>query len=328
MRLDHSLLKLPRQYCADTLLAEISALPREAWIQHPGKLVGNDAVPLITPGGEITNGFAGPMAPTEHLRKCPYIMEIMSELGGVWGRSRLMGLAPGADVPEHVDIGYYWRTHLRIHIPVVTTPKVLFTCDGESVHMAAGECWVFDTFKMHNVRNGGTEKRIHLVLDTVGGENLWDLIDEAQRAPEDGLSPVKRLQPGEVPAETLALERVNAPEIMSPWEIRCHVDFLLAHAPPAPSLEFVAARLDRFAIGWSAAWAQFGNTSAGIPAYRQLLADIQKTLKEARADGIVLPNQVPLDRALSELIFQVAVAGPAPQPPVAANAVLQAARSR
>ena len=32
-------------------------------------------------------------------------------LGGVWGRSRLMALAPGAEVPAHVDAHYYWRTH-------------------------------------------------------------------------------------------------------------------------------------------------------------------------------------------------------------------------
>ena len=327
MRLEKSLLKLPRQYCADTLLAEISALPREAWIQHPGKLVGNDAVPLVTPGGEISNGFTGPMAPTKYLRDCPYIMEIMSELGGVWGRSRLMGLAPGADVPDHVDIGYYWRTHLRIHIPVVTSPKVMFTCDGESVHMAAGECWVFDTFKMHNVRNGGTQKRIHLVLDTVGGEMLWDLIEEAQSCNEDGPRPIRKLLPGEVPAESLALERINAPEIMSPWEIRCHVDFLLAQAPMMPSLEFVAARLDRFVIGWSAAWAQFGDSPAGIHTYRQLLANIQNTLKEARADSIILPNKVPLDRALSELIFQVAVTGSVPPSRSTVEMPMQTART-
>ena len=70
MKLDVPLLKLPRQYCAETLAAEVAALPRSAWIAHPGKLAGNDAVPLITPGGVITNGFAGPMAPTEHLLAC------------------------------------------------------------------------------------------------------------------------------------------------------------------------------------------------------------------------------------------------------------------
>ncbi|MEJ7777528.1 MAG: hypothetical protein WKF52_09155 [Sphingomicrobium sp.] len=30
----------------------------------------------------------------------------MQELGSTWGRSRLMGLEPGAIVPEHVDEAY------------------------------------------------------------------------------------------------------------------------------------------------------------------------------------------------------------------------------
>ena len=99
MKIDRPLLKLPRRYCQQTLAAEVAALPPSAWLPHPGRIVGNDAVPLITPHGAITNAFAGPMAPTEHLRACSYIMEIMADLGAVWGRSRLMGLAPGAIVP-------------------------------------------------------------------------------------------------------------------------------------------------------------------------------------------------------------------------------------
>ena len=79
----------------------------------------------------------------------------MQELGGVWGRSRLMGLGPGAVVPIHVDIHYYWRTHVRIHIPVVTNPGVRFFCGGQNVHMAAGEAWVFDSFQTHEVAQRG-----------------------------------------------------------------------------------------------------------------------------------------------------------------------------
>ena len=67
----------------------------------------------------------------------------------------------------HVDLHYHWRTHIRIHIPVITDPKVLFTCGDETVHMAPGECWIFDSFRFHRVENGWTERRVHLVLDTV-----------------------------------------------------------------------------------------------------------------------------------------------------------------
>ena len=109
-----------------------------AWVPHATGFPGNEAVRLVTVMGQPTDAFEGPMRPTEHLARCPYIMEVMAELGGVWGRSRLMGLGAGAEVPEHVDAHYHWRTHLRIHIPMITNPQVEFTCGGETVHMAPG----------------------------------------------------------------------------------------------------------------------------------------------------------------------------------------------
>ncbi len=310
MKLGAPLIKLPRQYCAEALAQEVAALPQSAWLPHPGRLPGNDAVPLITPAGQVSNGFSGPMAPTDALRQCPYIMEIMADLGAVWGRSRLMGLAPGAVVPEHVDVGYYWRTHIRIHIPVVTNPGVAFSCDQETVHMAPGECWLFDSFCLHNVRNAGDQKRVHLVLDTVGGERLWAMIDAARRAGRDG-QPVERVAPGSVRPEALAFEQVNLPAIMSVWEVRCHADFLTRQCPASPALDEVRARLEQFANAWGALWAQHGIDPAGLPAYRALIDAVQRDLQRLGAPRILLGNDVPLDRALAELIFMVAAPSPA-----------------
>lgn len=289
-------------------------MPPSAWLPHPGRIVGNDAVPLITPKGVITNAFAGPMAPTEHLLACPYIMEIMADLGAVWGRSRLMGLAPGAIVPEHVDVGHYWRTHLRIHIPVITNPGVEFTCEGETVNMAAGECWIFDSFRIHDVRNGGTEKRIHLVLDTVGGEKLWDLMREGEQA-----GATVFIAPGSVWTGDLRYEQINTPDIMSVWEVRCHVDFLLNQAPDGELLDTTRQQLERFMHEWGALWAQSGTDSVALPNYRNLIEQIRRELQHLQSGRIVLPNGVPLDRALNELVFMAAApASSAPQPAIAA----------
>ncbi|WP_411339884.1 aspartyl/asparaginyl beta-hydroxylase domain-containing protein [Sphingopyxis sp. J-6] len=317
MKLGMPLVKLARQYCAETLAAEVAALPAAAWLPHPGRLPGNDAVPLITPAGQVSNGFSGPMAPTEALRQCPYITEILADLGAVWGRSRLMGLAPGAVVPEHVDVGYYWRTHIRIHIPVITNPGVAFSCDRETVHMAPGECWLFDSFCLHNVRNDGDQKRVHLVLDTVGGEKLWGLIAEAKNMGRDA-QPVQRIAPGSVAPVPLAYEQVNLPAVMSVWEVRCHIDFLLAQCADTDARGAIAARLEQFANAWGALWAQYGTAAAGLPAYRRLIGDVQRDLQRLEAQRMLLPNNVPFDRALAELVFMVAA--PDAASPVAAAA--------
>jgi Aspartyl/Asparaginyl beta-hydroxylase len=306
MKISAPLLKLSRQYSAERLAQEVMALDPTAWLPHPGRVVGNDAVPLITPNGLITNAFSGPMAPTEHLRRCPYILEILAELGAVWGRSRLMGLASGAVVPEHVDVGHYWRTHFRIHIPVITNPKVIFTCEGEKANMAAGECWIFDSFRTHDVHNGGADKRIHLVLDTVGGEKLWDLIREAELAGPAG-SELFYLDPGVTPTANISYEQINTPEIMSIWEVRCHVDFLVDQAPPGPIFDAVMLKLDRFLHAWGALWARFGADQDGIPHYQKLIQSIRLELGRSEAGRVTLPNGIGLDRALNELVFMTAV---------------------
>lgn len=308
MRLKQPFLKLYKSFDAERLAAEIRALPAAAWLPHPGNYPGNDAVLLVTPEGQMTNGFTGQMGATDHLRACPYIMEVMGEIGAVWGRSRLMGLGAGASVPPHVDVNYHWRTHMRIHIPVITNPRVLFTCGDESVHMEAGSCWLFDSFRMHNVHNGGSEKRVHLVLDTVDGEEMWDLIDGAQNGAP---APAPR------PPRPLRFEKVDMNKIMSPWEVRCHIAFLAEYAVPDSRLDGLLNRLERFVAAWTSAWCEYESDPAGLPEYRRLIAGLRQDLMTGGGGNLPLRNQVPLIRALTELIFDVAAPNPAPRAPVA-----------
>lgn len=307
MRFHSALLQLPIRFCPDTLAAEVRALPCEAWVPHPQGFAGNDAVPLVTPGGHSSNLVKGAMGPTEHLLRCPYIMALMAELGGVWGRSRLMGLEPGAEVPPHVDIHYYWRTHTRIHIPVITSPAVQFTCGGETAHMAAGECWVFDSFRRHDVQNRGGKRRIHLVIDTVGGEHLTQLIEAAEKGAGAPTAPwMPRLQKDELPE--LAYERVNIPDVMSPWEIRCHIEDLTQHVLPHPAVESVIKRMSNFLSAWAVAWARFGTDEDGLPTYQELVLSTRRDLAAlAGGDRITLTNGRLLYSLFEQVIFNYAV---------------------
>lgn len=300
------LLQLPVRFCADSLAAEVEALPSSAWVPHPQGFVGNEAVPLVSPHGQLTDSIKGPMAATEHLRRCPYIMALMAELDAVWGRSRLMGLAPHSEVPSHIDIHYYWRTHIRIHIPVITNPAVRFTCGPDSVHMAPGECWIFDSFQLHNVQNEGDERRIHLVIDTVGGRKLWQLIEAAEHGAAPPATPWIP-QAGAEHSPSLAFETINIPDVMSSWELRCHLDYLLEHTSPHPMLEPVTSRLERFAATWGAAWFRFGSSDEGRPTYRGLIDEVRRDLAAMPVPNLNLTNGAPLYRGLEAIIFSRAV---------------------
>jgi hypothetical protein len=308
MRLDTPFLKLPVRFDPDALAAEVRALPDWAWSAHPTGFVGNEAVRLVSPGGQQTDEFSGPMGPTKQLGLCHYIQQIMGEIGGVWGRSRLMGLAAGSEVPSHIDTHYYWRTHFRLHIPVITNPGVGFTCGDETVHMEAGECWAFDSFRRHRVENKGSEQRIHLVLDTVGGGNLPGLIAAAQ----SGTTEARLVRPDEHATPSLHFEKMNSPAVMSPWEMRCHVAFLTNHAKPGPLLGPILDRIDQFVDAWAAQWAEFGSDEAGRPGYARLLEGVRSDVVALGSKQATLDNDWPLNAIFESLIFQMALGTPGP----------------
>ena len=304
MRIGRPLLRLPIRFCADTLAREVEALPRDSWMAHPQQFDGNSSVPLISPGGANIHQAVGPMAPTEWLRRCPYILEIMQALDSTWGRSRLMGLDPGAKVPEHVDINYYWRTHLRIHIPVITNPDVAFTCAGETIHMPAGECWILDSFYRHSVVNRGTATRVHLVLDTVGSGPLWDLMESAR----DGASEDVFLTPGTAPQRTLDFEQVNAPVVMSPWEMKTHIAYIADWTDDGPELQKVLSILDRFVMAWGGTWARHAVSEPGVPFYVQHLTVVRNALANAGVSEVRMRNGRPLLTSVEQFILANAIA--------------------
>ena len=303
MRIERPLLKLPIRFCGETLAREVQALPPGLWMEHPQKFDGNSAVPLVSPGGAMTNQWAGAMAPTEALHQCPYIMQIMAALDSTWGRSRLMGLAPGAVVPSHVDIHYYWRTHLRLHIPVITNPGVAFKCAGETFHMEPGECWILNSFFQHSVENRGQETRIHLVLDTMGSARLWDLIEAA----DQGTAAETTVAPESGSAPSLDFEQINAPAVMSPWEIRSHIAYLASWMDERRQIEAIERVLDRFLMAWGATWARFETSDEGLPDYVRHLTEVRSALAKLSTGPILMRNRWDFQDSLQRFVFANAI---------------------
>ena len=137
MKLGVPFLQFPLQFDAAALAAEVQAIDESAWRPHPAGYAGNDALLLVTVGGDPnSDATSGPMSATEHLRRCPYLMQVLESIGGTWGRSRLMRLSGRAEVTSHVDINYYWRERARVHVPIVTQPTVRFVCGEAEVNLS------------------------------------------------------------------------------------------------------------------------------------------------------------------------------------------------
>jgi hypothetical protein len=312
MKLRARFLQLPILFDAQKLADEIAAIPHEAWRPHPKRFAGNDALPLITTGGDpLSDARDGAMGPTPHLLACPYLMQVLDALGATWGRSRLMRLMGNAEVTPHVDTDYYWRDRMRVHVPIVTQPTVRFLCGGEETHMQAGECWVFDTWSLHSVHNDATRQRIHLVADTVGGEGLLTLIEQgrAPGQPAPGWQPrLSPPRPGAAP--TLAYESRNTPTIMTPWELRDHLTFLMGETVRThPQVGPIGQALNRLRVGWHALWARSGDDEAARPEYAALLAQAWPRLEALGVNGVPLANGMALGLCLRALIFEPALSG-------------------
>ena len=312
MKLRVRFLQLPILFDADRLAQEVAAIPESAWRGHPKGFPGNDALTLITNDGDPnSDARGGAMAPTPHLLACPYLMQVLETLGGTWGRSRLMRLSGDSEVTPHVDTDYYWRDHMRVHVPIVTQPTVRFICGDEEVNMKAGECWVFDTWTLHSVHNDATRSRIHLVADTVGGGELLSLMEQG-RSPRDTkpawapkLSPPR---PG--PPPTLAYESRNLPDVMTPWEMRDHLGFLLSEVPPGnPRVPPIAQALNRLRANWHALWARSGDDVTARPEYAALLEQTKKATIGLGANDVPMRNGMALGASLNALIFASALGG-------------------
>ena len=290
MRLPRPFTQLPVLFDVAALQAEVAALPGQAWAAHPDGVAGNSAVRLITAGGGETDAHHGQMLPTRWLDAMPYTRQILAGFGVVWSRSRLMRLAPGAQVPPHADINHHWHTRVRLHIPVFTRPEVQFHCDGETVHMGAGEAWIFDNWRMHRVDNASAYDRVHLVADTTGTAAFWHFALGAP--PPRGSWPVLRFDPRADPR--LMTECDQRTPIMPAAEVQMLVEDLRAelvpgsdHAEGRVAVSRFAMLLDSFVQDWRQLCALHGTAGRAAGEFRAL-ADAVRRNAQPLAQGIVM----------------------------------------
>ena len=311
MKLQVPFIQLPLAFDATVLAAEIAALGEGPWRPHPQGFAGNSMLPLVAVNGESHNeSFAGAMRPTPELRCCKYLTQVFAALGVVAGRSRLMRLSGQAEVTRHADQGYYWADRVRVHVPIVTQPTVRFECGEAAAHMAAGECWIFDTWRQHRVINAAEDSRIHLVVDTVGGGDFWDLVADGRmphRPPAAG-GWQARLIPPTVGFAEFSCETVNVPVVMSPWELNSHLSLLFADAVAHPQLDPVRVRALRFARAWQGLWSRFGDRPEGHEQYRRVLEHFLEDIKIV-SQPLRLKNELRWFQVLMAMVGKVAIGG-------------------
>lgn len=333
MKLESPFYRLPLAFDAIRLQHEIAQFDSDSWKNHPQEFLGNSVIHFVTVGGEKSDTMLGAMGPTEHLARCPYIKQVMASFNTPIGRARLMILAPGASVPPHTDIHYYWRNRVRIHIPILTLPEVTFYCEKNSVHMAAGEAWIFDNWRQHSVINNSDSIRIHLVIDTLGSAEFWRLVRSAESY--ETLSMASNYLPANALIKTsiksydsltyqegndfkFPLEKLASVAIMHPGEMQQWCQFLLDELVINNDEDITHAALftdilHDFCYDWQASYVAYENSDFAISELRAVITRAAEQLIPLAGKQLLLSNETPARKAFlqwSEVTLNVSLALP------------------
>jgi hypothetical protein len=87
------------------------------------------------------------------------------ESGGVVLRAMAVRLPAGARITPHVDEHESLRLSHRVHLPLLTNPRVRFFIDGVPHRLAAGRAVEVNNQLSHSVMNDGRTDRVHFIFD-------------------------------------------------------------------------------------------------------------------------------------------------------------------
>lgn len=79
-------------------------------------------------------------------------------------RVMLARLPAGGQISLHIDEKANHYVH-KIHVPLMTNTKTIFYVGGQEKHLPAGDIVEVNNKRMHAVKNGGDEDRIHLIFE-------------------------------------------------------------------------------------------------------------------------------------------------------------------
>lgn len=292
MQIAHEFIRLPFSFDAELLKAEILAFDETQWCPHPDGFEGNNSLPLVTVDGKINNAFIGEMKVTDALNSAPYLQQVLASFGQVIGRSRLMRLAPGTEVPPHTDTNFHWFKRVRIHIPIITDNKVIFQCGDKSLNMRPGEAWIFDSWKYHEVHNNGNTLRVHLVIDTCGDADFWEMVAE-RGVPFDQYSASENTTEF-VPyvkekTATILTESTNGSLILNPGELDNISQHLLdtiraIHSNDRNEISKIEKIVRRLCQDWRSSWYLHGQSAAGLKTFEAHRAQAYSALNAIDPD--------------------------------------------
>ena len=99
--------------------------------------------------------------------------------GGTIIRAMAAKLLAGGRILPHRDVHPSFGLGHRIHVPILTNPRVRFIIDGRPCPMQIGNAYEINNQKLHSVVNKGATDRINFIFDYVPPDHQHSLIVRA-----------------------------------------------------------------------------------------------------------------------------------------------------
>jgi hypothetical protein len=183
-------LQLPFRFDPDLLERDLRSLSAVPWTEHfvRQNYDGDwSVIPLRGKAGAthpVMMIYSDPtcrdFADTPMLDACPYFRQVLATFEAPLQAVRLMRLAPGSVIKEHLDHDLSFEDGtVRIHVPVSTNAEVEFYLNRSRVVLKAGTSWYLRLSDPHSVVNRGAADRVHLVIDAEVNDWIRDLLQSA-----------------------------------------------------------------------------------------------------------------------------------------------------
>jgi hypothetical protein len=176
-------IRLPLQFNAARLAAEVESLPSAFWGTTGGRVGVHSAAEGIFLRGYAPAEGNLPIEDRPGLAELPYVKEIIQErIPAPPMRCLLARLKGGARVATHIDRAPYFAQTIRLHIAVTSHERAYMFCAGQCYVMRPGELWALNNTAPHGVWNAdATRERTHLICDFLPTTELGSLLAAGAR---------------------------------------------------------------------------------------------------------------------------------------------------
>jgi hypothetical protein len=176
-------IKLPLEFDAARLAAEVDSLPSAFWGTTGGRVGVHSAAEGIFLRGYAPADGNLPIEDRPAITDLPYVREIIQErIPAPPMRCLLARLKAGARIATHIDRAPYFAQTIRLHIAVTSHERAYMFCAGQCYVMRPGELWALNNTAPHGVWNAdATRERTHLICDFLPTTELGSLLAAGAR---------------------------------------------------------------------------------------------------------------------------------------------------